>query len=262
MKVLYLTPGCFDKGGISRYSRYQIAALREIYGKENVVVFSLLGKEPDSIEEEINVQWTGNGPDIKSKLLFAKQTISRAISWKPDLIFCAHVNLSGLACVAAKLCKARTVLNVYGLEVRMKLSFDAAWGLKKSERVISDCYATAEHLFAEKLKEPANVVVIWDCISLDKFKPVKQVDAQVLSKYNIPDPSDHFIVLTLGRLSLPDALYKGYDRLMKVMTDLFPRYTKTVLVIAGRGNYRTELERMAKELKVEEKVKFTGSIDE
>ena len=43
MKILYLTPGCFDKGGISRYNRYQIQALRMLAGAENVFVFSLLG---------------------------------------------------------------------------------------------------------------------------------------------------------------------------------------------------------------------------
>ena len=42
-RILYLTPGCFDKGGISRYSRYQIECLREIHGEAAVTVQSLLG---------------------------------------------------------------------------------------------------------------------------------------------------------------------------------------------------------------------------
>ena len=262
MKILYLTPGCFDKGGISRYSRYQISALREIYGKENVIVYSLLGKDKDSIEEDIDVQWSGKGPDIRSKLLFSWRTFSKGISWKPDLIFCAHVNLSGLSCMTAKLCGAKTVLNVYGLEVRMKLSFDAAWGLKTSQRIISDCHSTADHLLSEKLKDASKVSVIWDCIALNKFKPGEVPDITILSKYNIPNPADHFIVLTLGRLTLPDALYKGYDRLLRVMARLFRTHEEAVLVIAGRGNYREELEKMAQRLNVSDKVRFTGSVDE
>ena len=47
-KYLYITPGCFDKGGISRYSRYQITAIREIFGYDKVSVFSLLGKNKHS----------------------------------------------------------------------------------------------------------------------------------------------------------------------------------------------------------------------
>ena len=59
MKILYITPGCFDKGGISRYNRYQITACRELFGKENVKVFSLLGPSDDDFEDPFSVEWHG-----------------------------------------------------------------------------------------------------------------------------------------------------------------------------------------------------------
>jgi phosphatidyl-myo-inositol dimannoside synthase len=66
----------------------------------------------------------------------------------------------------------------------------------------------------------------------------------------------------LGRLAKPDALYKGYDRLLKVVAELVKEYKKVRLVYAGRGNYREDLEFMAKEMNVSEYVSFTGSVEE
>jgi phosphatidylinositol alpha-1,6-mannosyltransferase len=66
VKVFYMTPGCFDKGGISRYSRYQLTALREIYGENNVRAISMLGPQGDSFD----VFWHANGNGFFSKLRF------------------------------------------------------------------------------------------------------------------------------------------------------------------------------------------------
>ncbi|HEY1942337.1 MAG TPA: hypothetical protein VGH40_09465, partial [Roseiarcus sp.] len=59
LRILYLTPGCYDKGGISRYCRYQIQALRENHGAERVTVLSLLGPDQNGFEEPFAVSWRG-----------------------------------------------------------------------------------------------------------------------------------------------------------------------------------------------------------
>ncbi len=58
-RVLYLTPGCFDKGGVSRYSRYQIRCLRDWLGDDNVRVLSLMGPDEHSLETPMDVWWHG-----------------------------------------------------------------------------------------------------------------------------------------------------------------------------------------------------------
>ena len=49
-----MTTGCFDKGGISRYNRYQITALREILGDKNVKVFSLSPPREGDFEDSFD----------------------------------------------------------------------------------------------------------------------------------------------------------------------------------------------------------------
>jgi phosphatidyl-myo-inositol dimannoside synthase len=262
MKILYLTPGCFDKGGISRYNRYQITACRELFGQANIRVLSLLGPTEDDFEDDFAVTWHGTGTGMISKAGMIRHTFSQALSWKPDIILTAHVNLSGLASIAGNICGAITVMNAYGLEIWSPMRRDAAWGLKKVDYIIADCHNTASFLVQQKKYRKENISVIWDCIDKDKFYPIARLSMETLAKYGIPDPQKHFILLTLGRLSLPDALYKGYGRLIKVFSKVSERYEEARLVIAGRGNYVTELKKMAADLKLEDRICFTGSIEE
>jgi phosphatidyl-myo-inositol dimannoside synthase len=262
MKILYITTGCFDKGGISRYNRYQINALRELFGEEDVRVFSLLGPDKDGFEDFFPVAWHGNGTGMASKAGLVGKVLSTALFWRPDVILVAHVNLSGLAYAASRCCGALTILNVYGLEVWSTMSRDAAWGLKKVHHIISDCKNTAAYLINKGIRQKQDITVIWDCIDLNRFKKNDEPDTARLAKYNIPDPRLHFNILTLGRLSVPDAYYKGYDRLIKVFSRIAQKHVNARLVIAGRGNYREKLEAMVKEYALEQKVSFTGSIEE
>ncbi len=261
MKILYITPGCFDKGGISRYNRYQITACRELFGTDQMKVFSLLGPSDNDFEDPFSVEWHGTTANGKSKLGLVIRVIKTALKWKPDLILCAHVNLSGLAYFASGLCRAATILNAYGLEIWSPLSWDASWGLKKVKFIIADCHNTADWLVNNRLRKKESIRVIWDCIDLNKFKP-QPISVPVIQKYQIPDPQQYFNILSLGRLSLPDALYKGYDRLITVIASLAQESDQVRLIIAGRGNYIDHLKEMVKNKGIENKVVFTGSVEE
>ncbi len=258
MKILYLSPGCFDMGGISRYNRYQIQSLREIVGQDNVVVYSLLGKEKDGFKEDFKVNWSANGIKFSDKIAFAIKTFVKGISWRPDIILCAHVNLSGLAHFVAIISGAKSVLNTYGLEVWSGLSKDSAWGLKNSNYVISDCHFTSRYLESEGLRIPGTTTVIWDCVNLDVFQPQKNHHL-MLKKYRIPDPNKYFNILTLGRLAY-SARHKGYERLIQVFKEVAKVEDKARLIFAGKGDYSQELKNLAKKEGLVEKVYFTGMI--
>lgn len=261
MKILYLTPGCFDKGGISRYNRYQISALRQLFGDEVIRVLSLAPPRPGDFEDPFSVHWYGNGVDTGSKLKFTARLIKEALIWRPDLILTAHVNLSGLALVAARLCGAVSVLNTYGLEVWSGLSRDAEWGLRNCDHVISDCHYTARYLEQEKLRAKDSVEVIWDCVDLDRFHPDIVVSKEMLSKYGLPDPERFKLIVSLGRISRT-AAHKGYDRLIRAFGLFHSACPEVRLVLAGKGDLIDELKRLAEGCGVADKVIFTGMVEE
>ncbi len=261
MKILHLTPGCFDKGGISRYSRYQISALREIVGVENVRVLSLLSPDEDGFETSFETSWCGAGGAATkgTRLRFSLQAARQAMVWRPDLILCAHVNFTPLVSRLAKLCGAKTVLNVYGLELWSGLSSSRRAHMARMDHVIADCHATADHVVAEGM-HPHQPAVIWDCADLERFTPGPP-PPHLFARYGLPDLEVHRVVLTLGRLAV-SARHKGYDRLLEIWGDVCNRVPQAQLVIAGRGDDADRLRSKAATLGLTGSVTFTGPIDE
>ncbi|MFT3775291.1 MAG: glycosyltransferase family 4 protein [Minicystis sp.] len=260
MKILYLTPGCFDKGGISRYTRYQMRALYTIFGRDRVRTLSLLGPDADSLEHAFDVDFHASGNGARDKAALLRAAIGFAARERPDVIHAAHVNLSSAALALAAAVGARAVLNVYGLEVWSGLRGDAALGLRLVRHIISDCHYTARYVRSHGAGRDAEVGVIWDCVDVDALTPGAP-RAEVLRKYGIPDPQTGLNVLTLGRIA-QKAAHKGYDRLL----DVFARASATVpelrLVYAGSGDLVGPLREQAERLGVGDRVHFTGAIHE
>ena len=255
---MFITPGCFDKGGISRYSRYQIQAFREILGRENVFVMSLLGKEVDSFEEDFETDYAGKSSIRWEQIKFSLYFIWICVRHRPKIILSAHVNFSGLAYFVAQLIGAKSVLNVYGLELWSGLSKDAAWGLKNSDFIISDCHNTKAYLVKNNIRVEKDITVIWDCVDLDKFKPVSHGLKEIKEKYGILNKGKK-IILTLGRMSHV-ARHKGYHRLLEVFEGL--NQNEFYLVLAGKGDLVNDLKNIVREKGFSSNVCFTGMISE
>ena len=260
MRILYITPGCFDKGGISRYNRYQIRAFSEIYGSDKVRVLSLAGPASNSFEEPIKVHWHGTSSFMISKILLVWQMFKAIIFWKADVIHVAHVNFSGVAVLLGKMFRRKVILNVYGLEVWSGLSWDASYGLINCHSIISDCHNTADYIKGNFKSHP-DIVVIWDCVDIEKFHETHAGDVELAQRYNLPDRNENFVVLTLGRMS-PGTAYKGYVRLLDVVHNVVQHVPNICLVYAGSGSLVQELSEKANKLGLTDRVFFTGAIRE
>lgn len=262
MKVHYLTAGVFDKGGISRYNRHQVNALRDLLGAGNVTVVSLLGPggTANDLETPFEVDWHGRRASgaLPDKLGFIWAVLRLSRAQKPDLIWCAHLHFAGLAHVAARLNGTDDVVQVYGREVWSPRWHrpDAGWGLRRARYAVADCHATADYV-EQVYRARDQVDVMWDPVDTERFTPGPP-SAAVLSKYHVPDPSAGFNILTLGRMSR-STVYKGYERLLDAFAKL-PRNAR--LIYGGGGDLIPSLQRRAGELGVSERVVFTGFIDE
>ncbi len=259
-KVLYLTPGCFDKGGISRYNRYQIRALRELVGHENVAVYSVLGPDQDSFEDAFEVSFFAGGLRRSQKARFLIEATRSARSQKPDIVLAAHIHLSATATVLAKASGASSVLNVYGSEVWSGLRPDSRFGITHTRHVVADCHFTARYIEQQGLRTSGSTSVVWDCVDLTQFCP-GDPNPRVLEKYGIPDPLTGKNLLTLGRMS-PDAKHKGYARLLDAFSRVAPRVPDLRLIFAGRGDLVKELRAEADARGLGHRVFFTGMIEE
>jgi phosphatidylinositol alpha-1,6-mannosyltransferase len=261
-KILYLTPGCFDKGGISRYNRYQIRALRELEGSLSIRVVSLLGKYEGDFEDDFKVDWQGWGASLSSKLAFTFQVLKIVVLWRPDIIWLGHVNLTEILVRFELFGKFQSVLNVYGLEVWSGLRPKVEKGFRKVDHVIADCHFTARYTEETGFRPKNSVKVIWDCVDLEKFRPFSIKERKnFYENYQLPDPSKRPWVLTLGRLSYA-AAHKGYERLLEVFYNVAKLYPNVVLVFAGKGDMVDFLKSETNRLKIADRVFFSGMVHE
>lgn len=220
---------------------------------------SLLGPDKEKIEENFDVEFYGRPNNSRwQQFKFTLHFFWKVLTLRPKTIVVAHVNLSGIAVIASKLVGAKTVLNVYGLELWSTMRFDASWGLRKVHSIISDCHNTKNYLVKNKIRNVSDITVIWDCVDLTKFKQSSNNLSLIKKKYGIKNDG-RFTILTLGRLSYA-AIHKGYHRLIEVFERL--DQSKFYLVIAGKGDMMNDLKTLVKSKGMENSVCFTGMVNE
>lgn len=259
MRILFLTPGLFEKGGIARYNRYQINALKDAFGPESVEAISLMGPDDDALESPFKVAYAGSArPTALSRVMFAAYAVSKTLAWSPDIVLCGHVNMAPLAQWLAKLSKAKFIQNIYARELWPK------GGLRKNRRealfaadvVISDCKNTVEYAKKERLVG-AEPHIVWDCVDQSRFFP-NEPDWASLKQYGI-EQSEHFKVLFLGRIRR-ETIYKGFVRLLELGQSLSA--DRFELIFVGAGDYVEKLRKRANAMSGGPKVNIIGPVHE
>lgn len=256
MKVVVLAPGCFDKGGISRYIRYQVRALREYGATSDVMVLSMAGRTDKDLEEPFEVAWAGpTQVDKCSRALFASKAINCAYDYGADVVLSGHINLGPVALVASRISRARMVQNVYGREVWSGLSVPRRRACAAADLVVADCLNTLQ--VSQRLGIVRKACsVVHDCVDLARFSP-GDARREVLRRYGI-EKRDRFRLLLLGRLNR-DTRYKGTERALSLLASLPASFE---LVLAGDGDDRAALSKRAERMGVSSRVNLPGPVKE
>lgn len=98
------------------------------------------------------------------------------------------------------------------------------------------------------------VVVVNPSVDAKRFHP--QIDStEIVTRYGLQGKK---VILTVGRL----VERKGMDTVIKSMPKIMESIPNVVYLIVGEGNYRSELERLVKELGLNGKVIFAGRVAE
>ena len=249
----YLSPGLFDMGGIARYGRYQVSALRRLISTRNMRVLSMLGPNETGFDEPFPVDFSAGGTSFLQKLRFVASAIQRH---EPRRIFWAgHLNYAPLTHGCADAFGSRSVVNLYGLEV---WSCRSALHQRACEQsfIVSDCHATLDIAVDMGMARREASAVIWDPVDLDTFYPAEP-DPAVAERYGL-QLDGRFRVMFLGRLAKaarhksPDALIEAFAK-----ADLGPQ---AELVIAGSGDRLEALKMLAEQTGKGQQIRFLGRI--
>jgi len=253
MKVLFLGSDVFAKGGIPRYAIYQIKALKEIYGNENVFVFSLYDYNPqNAFEDRIKTDYIQSGISFYDKLSYTKKTLSFIKEKKIELVIIDHIQLSIIAYFAKKLIKIKYITNVYGIEVWTNVKKRDIIGLKNSNLIIGDCNFVLNYVKNHFGIADSRLKLLHDPVDIDRFKPIPK-DEKLFFKYSIP--KEKFVIITVGRLERN----KGFELVIKTLSNL---PDEIIYVIVGDGAMRDQVKNLVKSLSLETRVFFTLRVPE
>jgi len=257
MRVLALVTDAFGGyGGIALYNRDILTALcnhPEI--TEVVAIPRLIQKAleplPDKLDFDVSAA-SGTLPYIRS--LFGK--IYQYGQF--DFILCGHINLMPVAWLLGKLLRLPVILEIYGIDAWQPTE---RWLTNKlvgtADVVISISDYTKERFLSWARMPEEECKLLPNAIHMENYN-VGEKSEELLDRYGL---KDKVVILTLGRIVSRERA-KGFDEIIELLPDLILEIPNLIYVIAGEGDYRSELEEKVRALNVQDSVVFTGMVKE
>ena len=125
--------------------------------------------------------------------------------------------------------------------------------LRLANRVLASSRYTAE-LAQRAGADPQRTTVVWPGCDTTFFRPVIAKDDLRLRL--LGTPSADRVILTVGNL----VSRKGQDMVIRALPALLRQVPEVVYLIAGSGPYQGELEKLASDLGVRDRVVFAGRV--
>lgn len=210
-----------------------------------------LGSLPDGLEYRVEAS-AGSAAFIRSAVAEALR------SPRPDLIYCAHVNLAPVALALRYRFQAPVLCALHGIDAwqptgRRTVNYAA--------RQLNRFYAVSRITrtrFAEWSGiDPARIDLLPNAVHLDHYG-IAPPSTVILERYGLRGRK---VLLTVGRIVSKERA-KGFDEVIDALPALVQRVPEVRYVIAGDGDYRTDLERKVSNAGLSDRVVFTGLISE
>lgn len=248
LNILYLVPDLFGPpGGIARHGRSVCEALVNLgFTVETIALRDGSEEEHAPSGSLTSMRYVPCRGDRK---LFVRQALL-ALQRRPSLILVEHPNFSPLGWLAARLARARLVVVAHGVDAWEPLSFARRHSVAAADRVICVSHFTARRIAETNGILPAKIRVLYNCREPEQLTTQPPVRTQT-----------HPSLLTVGRMSLSEQ-YKGHDYVIKAMPALCARFPDLIYDIVGNGDWQSQLQALAQELGVGEKVRFHGRVSE
>jgi glycosyltransferase involved in cell wall biosynthesis len=238
MKILVLTSNLKRIGGIEQYNKNLLRALNEL--KENACPIEL------------------KKSNLFFKLFFIVQFIMKALTFRPDIIFCGHINFSPAVYFFKKIFGYNYIVFTHGIDVwniKNNLKIKA---LKNANLAVSVSQYTAEKLKKQIPSLNNKIYFLPNTVDGEKFYS-KEKTRNLFLKYNLS--ADNKIILTVARLSANEK-YKGYDKVIEALPLVLKEIPDTKYILVGTGDDLDRIKKLIEDLNLKEYVILAGRVEE
>ncbi len=248
-KVLALVTEAYGgRGGIAQAARDMISALAVQEHVRSVLVLPRLAAEvADGLPSKVLQAKASSG-----RMLYSARAIVAALRSRPDLIYCNHLFMAPLAAVAARLCGAKLIVQLHGIEIWKAPRTAQRRALERADMLLCVSRDTRARALNFCDLVPERAIVINNTFDA-RFSPDDRTAAR--TKYGL---DVEFVLLIVGRMDGRER-YKGHDRVIDGLLKLSSHDGKPVVfLVAGDGNDRRRLEDAAAAAGVSDRVRFIG----
>lgn len=253
------TPSFFEaKGGIQVYSVFLLNAIQQIIANGK---YKLFIKHDSKIPVNSSCPSTkyivaGKAPLRLRTVVFSMQLILGAIRQKPDLIISTHLNFTPVAHLLKTLLGIPYYTVAHGIEAWNIENSQLKLALKNADKILAVSHYTRDKLIKEQNLDPENILVLPNTFDHQRFKIAPKPD-YLLQKYQLK--SETKIILTVARLSASEQ-YKGFDQIIQSLPQIIAKIPNVHYIIVGKGDDRPRIEKLVKDLKLENYVTLAGFI--
>lgn len=259
-RVLVLLTDLFDAvGGIQTFNRSLVKALDGIAASRGWQVDLLV------LNDRRRRQYDSPyfNPEFVSCRAFERDTVRFTIAAmqharRATTAIIGHVNFCPVLPLMKMLAPAvHSVLVAHGIEVWKPLPASQRWGVRRLDEILTVSDFTRDEMRLHNRVNGLDFTTFPD--TLDPFYGgAAIVDGDPRALLHLPPGP---MLLSVSRLDRTE-FYKRIDLILEVMPAVLKHAPDAFLVVVGEGSNRARLQRLAEQLRIDDKVKFTGRVSE
>jgi glycosyltransferase involved in cell wall biosynthesis len=210
LKVLLVAADVNTIGGIQQYNRNVKAGIEES------------GAEVRLIELK--------GLSYASKTDFVLRILGHALFWRPDVIWCAHINFSPVMFLLKRVLTRPYLVALYGIDVLDINGRLHARALRAADLLTPIAHHTAANLLAQIPEVRDRLFLIPNSVDGARFG-IREKPQRLTERHGLEGAK---IILTVARLN--PAEHKGYDRVIDALPLVIDKVPEAKYLLVGGGD--------------------------
>jgi phosphatidylinositol alpha-1,6-mannosyltransferase len=252
IEVLALVTDAFGGlGGIAQYNRDLATALAQCSRIGRVVILPRQG----TAEQVVLPEGVRQLAPRAGKLRYTLSALRAAMREGPfHVVFCGHLHMAPLGAVLSRALRVPLWLQLHGFEAWGPIRRTQLWAAERAALVtVVSRYTRRRFLTCARI-DPSRVRVLPNTFQRS-FAPGPKPD-YLLKRHQLHGKKT---LLTVGRLAA-DERGKGQDKVIEILPRMVETCPELVYIVAGTGDDRARLERLAHRLGIAGHVLFVGMV--